>query len=231
MHSKVFISVIIPVYNGEKYLSETIESIQMQNMRSEIIAVDDGCTDRSMDIAKSYGCVCLKNIKNLGPIASRRKGLMAASGAYVFFQDQDDLLCENALATLAQYLDQDHELSIVIAKRKDFLSPDVYGSEDSGINIKRMPYFGAVSGASLLRRSKFLDENFFSNEYNTVSGEAFYLKKFVEEHNLKILKIDLTVTLRRIHGNNYSITNFVENKKDFSKLLRIKVKRGTRPAP
>lgn len=226
MSTDLAISVVIPVYNGEKYLIAAIEGIKRQNISTEIIIVDDASSDESREIAKTHADVFIANKKNLGPIESRRIGMMRAKGKYLFFHDQDDLLCDDALPALARYLEENPKLSIVFAQRKDFLSADAYGTNEPAPRIKTVPYWGAVSGAALLRASDFIQSSLFLNEHNTISGEAFYLQKFAEEHNLPILKLNITASMRRIHGKNYSITHSEDNKRDFVKLLRSRLERG-----
>ena len=91
------ISVIIPVYNVEKYLSRCIESVLNQTYRNlEIIIVDDGSTDDSLNICRRYEKKD-KRIKvihqdNGGLSSARNKGLMNSTGEYISFVDSDDWL-------------------------------------------------------------------------------------------------------------------------------------------
>ena len=89
------ISVIIPVYNTEKYLSSCIDSIIGQtNVSFEIILVDDGSSDSSPSIcdtyANKYDNIKVFHIKNSGPATARNKGFRVAQGEYVTFTDSDD---------------------------------------------------------------------------------------------------------------------------------------------
>ncbi len=91
----LLVSIIIPVYNSEKYLSETIQSALNQTWENkEIIIVDDGSTDNSLSIAKSYESEIVKIYaqENKGASAARNKGLKEAKGDYIQFLDADDLL-------------------------------------------------------------------------------------------------------------------------------------------
>lgn len=99
-------SVIIPVYNGEEYLSEALQSIEKQTFRDfELIVVDDGSTDASGLIADEFARlkdnVHVLHGVNQGLILARRKGLSAANGEYVLFVDADDLLRDDALEIIA----------------------------------------------------------------------------------------------------------------------------------
>ena len=86
------ISVIMPCFNAEKYLREAVESVLGQTYTNiELIIVDDGSTDNSIDIARSYGDrIILVRQNNKGPYPARNKGLMISNGKFVAFLDADD---------------------------------------------------------------------------------------------------------------------------------------------
>ena len=87
------ISVIIPAYNGEKYLAETIESVLSQTFKDfEVIVVDDGSTDRTREIAQSYGNELFYVFKeNGGPGSARNAGIKVSKGRFIALLDHDDL--------------------------------------------------------------------------------------------------------------------------------------------
>jgi glycosyltransferase involved in cell wall biosynthesis len=92
------VSVIIPCYNGARFLPEAIESIMAQTYSpSEIIVVDDGSTDSSGEIAASYQGVRYVRQENQGVAAARNVGLRESRGDYLVFHDQDDRLLPDAL--------------------------------------------------------------------------------------------------------------------------------------
>ena len=94
------ISVVIPSYNGEKYIKETIESIQRQKFNHEIIVIDDISTDKTVEIAKAMECRVIVNAEHKGQVAGKNTGIRAARGNYWLTIDQDDMLTENALQKL-----------------------------------------------------------------------------------------------------------------------------------
>ena len=99
------ISVIIPVYNAEKYLGQCLDSLIGQTFSDfEIICVNDGSNDSSLDILNSYADKCDKikiiNIENSGPGPARNKGLDIASGDYITFVDADDWVDKKFLEIL-----------------------------------------------------------------------------------------------------------------------------------
>ena len=110
MENKI-ISVIVPVYNVEKYLSECIESIIDQTyLDLEIILINDGSTDGSFDICKEYekrdSRIKLIDKINGGLSSARNAGIDNASGAYLCFVDSDDCLEKDALMQLYQAISE-----------------------------------------------------------------------------------------------------------------------------
>lgn len=96
--NKYKVSVVIPMYNSELYILDAVESVLEQAFPCEIIIVDDKSTDDSANIAlslltKQQNCEwkLLKNETNCGVVASRNRGVAAASGKYIAFLDSDDL--------------------------------------------------------------------------------------------------------------------------------------------
>ena len=101
------ISVIIPVYNGEKYIQRCIDSVFNQTYSNvEIIVVNDGSTDNTENILKSYSNIVLINKKNEGVSRARNTGLSLATGEYVYFCDADDYLEKDAFEVLINEYDE-----------------------------------------------------------------------------------------------------------------------------
>ena len=91
-----YITVIIPVYNGERYLRDTIEAVlRAVYNKLEVLLIDDGSTDSSSQICKEFAendrRVVYIRQENGGIVAARNKGLELAKGEYICFCDQDDL--------------------------------------------------------------------------------------------------------------------------------------------
>jgi len=110
---KPVVSVIIPVYNVEKYLEECIDSVINQTEKNiEIICVNDGSTDGSLSILEKYyeqdNRVTIISQRNAGLSAARNVGIKYARGQYIQFLDSDDLLELTALDELCDYADENH---------------------------------------------------------------------------------------------------------------------------
>ena len=96
------VSVIIPVYNAEKYLAECLDSIVCQTLSDiEIICVNDGSSDNSLSLLEAYSRkdnrFKIINQENSGPGVARNTGINVASGEYIFFVDSDDTIFPETL--------------------------------------------------------------------------------------------------------------------------------------
>lgn len=114
----VKVSVIIPVYNVENYLSGCLESIISQTYKNlEIICIDDGSTDHSMGILEFYKKkdrrIKVFQQKNAGPSAARNRGLNEATGKYISFVDADDYLSNNGYEILTLVAEK-YDLDLLI---------------------------------------------------------------------------------------------------------------------
>lgn len=116
MNNQPKISVVIPIYNVEKYLAECIDSVLAQTLSGiEIILVNDGSTDNGPQIAESYAerheNIRLIHQENAGLSAARNTGLRGASGQYVYFLDSDDYIEPDGLEVIyKEAADQDCDL-------------------------------------------------------------------------------------------------------------------------
>ena len=111
------VSVVIPVWNGERYLKEAIESILAQDFGDfELIIVDDGSTDESVKIADSFvddPRVSIRRQANAGVVAARNAGLLNARAEFVAFLDADDVAIPSRLSKQFTYLQGNPEVAAV----------------------------------------------------------------------------------------------------------------------
>ena len=86
--------MIMPVYNGEKYLKQAVESVFAQKVATELLVIDDGSTDHTEKVLSAYegreDFRYLKNKENMGAARSRNRGVQEARGEYIAFLDADD---------------------------------------------------------------------------------------------------------------------------------------------
>ncbi len=103
----IILSIIIPVYNVEKYIRTCLESVYKQGINDEnfeVIIINDGTKDRSIqiikDIISQHNNIIVYNQENQGISSTRNKGIELARGKYIFMLDSDDLLVENSLSII-----------------------------------------------------------------------------------------------------------------------------------
>ncbi len=124
------VSVCVPIYNGEKYLRESMDSIINQTYQDlEILVVDDCSTDKSTDIIKEYQSddnriKMVHNKKNLGLVGNWNKCISEASGDFVKLQFQDDMMLEDTIEKMMS-LAQDKEVDVVLTDREYTFENDI----------------------------------------------------------------------------------------------------------
>ena len=221
------ISIIMPVKDGEKYIQEALDCIKKQNMNVEIIVVDDG-KDKTTEIAKNAGCIVIKNDVPIGPIKAKNQALKIAKGEYILFHDSDDYLNEGALLHMYDELKKDSSAGAVMAKVQDFFSPDISQEEKQKTILRKEPYWGLLTGATLIKKETFDKIGFFDESID--AGENIDLQMKMTQHGLILKKIDYISSNRRIHDSNFGKQNRKKEYKSYADILRSKMlKRSNNP--
>lgn len=153
------ISVIIPCYNMEEYLADCIESV-LENNPEEVILVDDGSTDNSLNIAKQYSIKVISQV-NKGLSSARNTGIMNATGEYCLFLDADDILMPYALEKIQEAIDKTNA-DIISGSLKTF------GTTNENVILMENPTLedfkigNRIGSSSCVRRTKLLEVGGFS---------------------------------------------------------------------
>lgn len=115
-------SVLIPAYNREKYVTEAIDSVLSQTFRDyEVLAVDDGSTDNTLQVLKSYGSrIRVLRQSNQGPEVARNLAAGTAQGKYLVLLDSDDILLPHALATYDRVIRHFESPPVIIGAMTNF---------------------------------------------------------------------------------------------------------------
>lgn len=126
MNQKKLVSIIIPIFNGEKYIAETISSVLLQVYKTfEIIVVDDGSSDKSLEILKKIqdNRIYVYNRPNFMPKGGnscRNYGLEKCHGKYVIFLDSDDILEPFCLEQRVRYMENNQHLDFAVFNMRNF---------------------------------------------------------------------------------------------------------------
>jgi glycosyltransferase involved in cell wall biosynthesis len=191
-------------------------------MNVEIIVVDDASTDGTVKMAKSLGCRVICHETTRGQVAGKNTGLKAVRGEYVLFHDHDDVMNDNALSILYQELYGDENILLVMARAQDFFSPELSEGEKRQIKIRTEAYYGLFTGTALMRRKLFDITGFF--DVKLTAGEIINFMIKIDQLKLPYKKIDIVASNRRIHAANFGRTNALKEKKDYSAILRAKLR-------
>ena len=204
MSAQSRVTCVIPVFNGERYLSATIESVLQQTGADlEIIVVDDGSTDGTRAVAERFGnSVHYVYQVNNGPASARNRGIEMASGEFIAFLDADDLWHpRKTQIQLARFAERP-ELMMCTAHMQNFLSED---KTPAGLRLdeQRLEQSQPGIASTLVTRASLFD---------TV-GVLDVQYKHRDIHDLMVRTMDRgfavetlpdVLVQRRIHENNLS---------------------------
>lgn len=200
---KASISVIVPVYNGSKFVSAAVESIRRQNYSPlEIIIVDDGSTDDTKKISMSLGSgINYAYQRNSGPASARNKGLELASGEIIGFLDVDDLWPANKLNIQLAHFTADPMIEVVMGRTQYVKLP---GAPDIDIQFEgpenTLAYINLGSG--LFKKSVFDKVGNFDESLLYCEDHDWFLRARELGVSIKILK---QITLYyRVHAQSMS---------------------------
>jgi len=223
MKENALISVIIPVYNGERYIAEAIESVLAQECpQIEIIVVNDGSTDRTEERLRSYVNVHYVYQPRLGGASARNSGIRCSSGELLAFLDADDLWTRDKLKTQTALFRTDPDLDMIFGHVEQFYSPELEESLRGKIQFADGSMPGYVSGAMLVRKASFLKVGFFNEEFRIGEFIDWYTRAL--DYGLKSHLAPGVLLQRRIHDSNTGITER-DSRKDYLRVLKASLDR------
>ena len=199
------IAVLIPVYNAARFLPQTLECLRKQTYRDfSITAADDGSTDGSLEILRSYPEVKVLALPH-GGVAKARNALLAASeGEYVAFLDADDLWDSDRLEKQVAFLDEHPEYELVMSGFQTFLDAEVTDLSESQKEILHAPFRYALE-AALIRRSLFARIGNINESLDIGEDFDWLIRASTEGVDINI-SIPETKTYYRIHNTNTMLT-------------------------
>jgi glycosyltransferase involved in cell wall biosynthesis len=199
------ISCIVPVFNGERYLREALDSIFAQTYRCfEVIVVDDGSTDGTASILGSLGeRIRSLRQRNQGPAAARNLGVRAAGGEFVAFLDGDDLWHPEKLERQMARFRARPELQYCVSHAQNFWVPELRSEAEKyqGHRISRsLP--GYVTQTLMARRALFDAVGLFNPMLAHADSTDWFLRAAESGAVMELLPDVLTY--RRLHAENRS---------------------------
>jgi|TARA_Y100000294_G_C8534023_1_gene328244 glycosyltransferase involved in cell wall biosynthesis len=213
------ISVIIPVYNEEKFVLSTLKKVNLQkkNFEIEIIVVDDNSTDQTNSLLENNNNLydkMLKNDRNLGKGGSFKRGLSIASGDLILIQDADDEYDPN-------------EYSKLIEPFQKYNADVVLGSRFKGSGAKRIIYYSHQLANKILTLfcNVILNNNFSDIE----TGYKVFKKELIDKINLEQndfgIEIELIMKMSRLKSKIYEV-GIDYNGRSYEEGKKIRLKDG-----
>lgn len=197
------VSVIIPVYNGARFLRAALESVFAQTYQPfEVIVVDDGSSDDSRVIAQSFPDVRYIQQANQGVAAARNNGIEAARGDFFAFLDQDDLWTPEKLKLQMDHLLTHPELGYTLTQQKYFLNPGAAMPAWFRKELFDSVHTGWVLGTMVVRRSAFAQVGNFATGYSAANDSDWFFR--AKAAAIPMAVVPELLLLKRIHETNES---------------------------
>jgi glycosyltransferase involved in cell wall biosynthesis len=196
------ISVVIPVYNGARYLSECIESVCNQTLpATEVIVVDDGSEDDTPNVAAGWGDrIRYQRLSRGGAARARNHGVRLAETDIVAFLDSDDVWLPGKLELQMAALSRETEPVMVFGHLQQFVSSDLTPQEAAGFKFNPAPIPGLALSTLLVRKSDLDRVGPFDELLPT--GEFIEWSSRAKDLGIKTLLVPDVVCRRRLHRNN-----------------------------
>ena len=218
------ISIIIPVYNGEKFIADTIQSLRKQPLYSicEIIIINDGSTDHTQQICESFAQkednIHIQNKKNQGVSAARNYGIRQARGQYIMFLDADDRYVNGFIdESLLQLLERDYDV-ILFSSYMQNSDRNRYGIsmqlQDVETEGKRpFPFLGHFSSAMYKREMLLKNDVLFDEGIRLSEDQVFELKALYAADKIRMCSRFCHIYVK----NEQSVTHTLEVEMDCMK--------------
>ena len=199
----MFISVLVAVRNGERFLAEALQSISEQAISNlEVIVVDGGSSDRSVAVAQAFPGISLINQQGEGLAAARNQGVQAARGELIAFLDADDVWARDTLQIQVAYLKAHPQCQIVIGHMIRFLQagcPLPPSHQGTWLNRPTPAY---TPGGVLARRSVFSHIGGFNAAFGIGCDSDWFVR--VRDLRVQMAVLPQVGLYKRIHEGNLS---------------------------
>ncbi len=234
MQLNPLVSVIIPVYNAEKYIEEALLSILRQTYTNiEIIIIDDGSKDESEKIIKNINAKNIqyvKNVKNIGVSATRNRGFELAKGKYIALMDADDISLPTRIEKQVTFLEKHHEYGLVSSHYESFRE-HIFGVKRRIRKLSTEPekihtsllFTNMLCCPSTMIRKEVLIKHDLHFDTSLQMAEDFDLWRRLSVVT-KITNIDEVLLKYRKHKNN-SIKNRTILDRDYTRVIIKSFKR------
>lgn len=228
LKTDVLLSAVMAVYNSEKYLRQSIESVLSQSYpHFEFIIVNDGSTDASESIIQEYAkkdrrITYLKNDVNSGQSETRNKAIRIAKGEYIAIVDSDDICLSNRFEVQINFLRKNPDIDVLGSSyclffnhREDEcetkVSADVHDLQDGTPPVH--------NPTCMIKRKTFLDHAYYDSKYDNAEDYELWLRWFSE--GVRFENMSEVLYKKRTHAGSVSISKI---KRQIYLMLKINLK-------
>lgn len=199
------ISIIIPCYNSAQWVAETIKSVLSQTIEDwECIIVNDGSTDNSLEIIKSYAekdnRIRYIDKKNEGVAIARNTAIASAQGEYILPLDADDLIAPTYVEKALKYFEE-HPSTKLVYCEADFFGKREEHWELPEYNYQDFIYYNCIFCSAIYRREDFLKTKGYNSSNRNNLEDWDFLLNFLKEDDI-VHRIPETLFFYRIHGDS-----------------------------
>ena len=215
------LSVIIPSYNAGIYLAQAVSSVRKQMtgfpLTTEIIVIDDGSTDHSVEQLQASDLKILYQ-NHQGSAKARNYGIKEATGDFILFLDADDRLMPDAIEALYNGLLQNEPAVAALGMAQEFISEEIDAETAAGLPKKDVPFGAFLSGCCLVEKDALLKVGFFDTSLE--AGETVDWLARLRNSGSPIVELDKITVHRRIHLTNKGRIHEKVQMKEYAAIIR-----------
>jgi len=218
------ISIILPTFNSARFVREAIDSVLAQDVQCfELIAVDDGSTDDTLEILRTYQSIIRIERPHGGASMARNAGIAAARGSMLAFLDSDDVWPSNRLRVALAYFEEHPEIDYLLGKEMLFVAPGFVAPSWLPPHLLAEPHDAANTPTLMARREAFSRVGLFDRAYDPGEDTEWLVR--AAEAGLRLARVPDTLVHRRLHGENQSLAGRREMRSRLIAIARGSIRR------
>jgi len=200
---KADVSIIIPLYNGQSFLKECMDSIFSQSLApKEVIVIDDGSTDKSSEIVHQYSDIKYLKTENKGVANARNEGIFRSASNWIAFLDQDDYWTPDSLKIRFDFLQRNNQAKIITGKQSWFLDGLDCRPPWVKENQLKENLDGYLLGCVIVKKDLFIKYGLFDTAFRYASDFDWFFR--LKDGNEEFFHVNEIVLKKRIHQKNES---------------------------
>ncbi len=222
--TRPLVTVIMPAWNREKYIRQALDSLLEDTWSpKEIIVVDDGSTDGTAAIVKSYPDVRYIFQEHQGVSAARNRGLEASTGSYIAFLDSDDLWMSGRIAVSVRFFEDHPGIDYLLARQELFLEEGCVLPEGFSLARFGTPAYSEGTGVLMARKTCFDRAGNFNPHYTKCEDLEWIAR--ASDAGLSMARIPLVAVRVRIHDRNTTCLDKTDHRSLVFKIVRESIHR------